>query len=136
VHELSATVGLRVGTDVQSVSDVAASLARYGDRYARRLFTDHELETCGTAADAAPRLAARFAAKEAVIKLLEPTQLVPTWRSIEVRTAANGAPSIALHDEAAELAQARGVGPVAVSLSHGAGVGLATAVSLVTGEEG
>jgi holo-[acyl-carrier protein] synthase len=136
VHELSGNFALRVGTDVQSVTDVAASLERYGDRYTRRLFTDHELETCGRALEAAPRLAARFAAKEAVIKLLGPTHLVPAWRSIEVRTAADGAPSIALHGEAAELAHERGVGPVAVSLSHGAGIGMATAVSLVITEEG
>ena len=127
---------LRVGTDVQSVGEVAALLERYGARYTRRLFTEHELATSGSQPRSAERLAARFAAKEAVIKLLAPTRTVPPWRSIEVRTASSGAPSIELHDEAAELARERGVGAISVSLTHGAGVGMATAVSLVTTDEG
>ncbi len=125
-------VSVRVGTDVESVADVAAALAHYGVRYTRRLFTESELRDCdGPVVVTAPRLAARFAAKEAVLKLLTPTdENAPSWRSIEVRTAANGAPSIQLHAEAAELAAEQGVGPISVSLSHGAGIATATALAL------
>jgi holo-[acyl-carrier protein] synthase len=131
-----------VGTDVESIADVATALERYGDRYARRLFTDYEITICGgSVAAAAPRLAARFAAKEAVMKLLsptddDPTEKVPRWRSIEVRTAANGAPSIQLHSEAADLAREQGIGPLSLSMSHGAGIGMATVVALATTDRG
>ena len=128
---------VRVGTDVESIADVAAALDRYGDRYARRLFTEHEIATCGgLSAAAAPRYAARFAAKEAVMKLLSPIDSVPRWRSIEVRTAANGAPSIRLSDEAAALARHQGLGPLSVSMSHGAGVGMATVVAMAPTDRG
>jgi holo-[acyl-carrier protein] synthase len=128
---LHADLGVRLGTDVESIASVAESLERYGNRYASRLFTEHELTTCGgSTPDAAPRLAARFAAKEAVLKLLSPRDEIPRWRSIEVRTAANGAPSIVLHDEATRLANEQGIGTIALSMSHGAGVGLATVVAL------
>jgi holo-[acyl-carrier protein] synthase len=127
---------IRVGTDVESVADVASSLTRYGDRYTRRLFTEAEVRSCGPRVEsAAPRYAARFAAKEAVLKLLAPTDAIPPWRSIEVRSEPSGAPSIVLHDEAAELARRRGVTHIALSLSHAAGVGLATAVALI-GDQG
>jgi holo-[acyl-carrier protein] synthase len=125
------TMDVRVGTDVEAIADVAAALERWGDRYARRLFTVAERAECG---DAAPRLAARFAAKEAAIKVLAPDEnMIPRWRSIEVRTAANGAPSLTLYDEAADLARKRRLGPISVSLSHGAGIGTATVVALTEG---
>jgi holo-[acyl-carrier protein] synthase len=92
------------------------------------LFTVAERAECG---DAAARLTARFAAKEAVLKLLAPDDdMIPRWCSIELRTAPNGAPSLLLHDEAAELARRRRLGPMSVSLSHGAGIGTATVVAL------
>ena len=122
-----------VGTDVESVADVAASLARYGERYTRRLFTPGEIsDSGGTLAGFAERLAARFAAKEAVIKLLSPTDTIPRWRSIEVCTAPNGAPWLRLVDEAEDLARERHVSMISVSMSHGVGIGLATVVALTT----
>jgi holo-[acyl-carrier protein] synthase len=128
---------VRVGTDVESVAEVAASLERYGDRYTRRLFTHQEVASCGSLSrSAAPRLTARFAAKEAVLKLLAPTDMVPRWRSIEVRTLPNGAPCLELHDEAAELARARGLGPISLSMSHGAGIAMATVVALAATDQG
>src|SRR5882724_396454 len=124
------TMDVRVGTDVEAIADVAAAMDRWGERYARRLFTDLERADCG---GSAPRLTARFAAKEATMKLLTPDAVVPRWRSIEVRTTASGAPLVVLHDEAAELARRRRLGPISVSLSHGAGIGTATVVALAEG---
>ena len=68
---------IRVGTDLTCVADVASSIERFGDRYLRRLFTDHELDATGGAPE---RLAARFAAKEATVKVLRPTGAQPDWR--------------------------------------------------------
>jgi holo-[acyl-carrier protein] synthase len=124
------TIDVHVGTDVEAIADVAAAIDRWGRRYTRRLFTEAEHAECG---DSAPRLTARFAAKEAAIKVLAPDDVVPRWRSIEVRTSPNGAPSLVLHDEAAELARQRRIGSMSVSLSHGAGVGTATVVALGQG---
>ena len=66
---------LRVGTDVVDVSEVAGSLQRLGDRYARRVFSEDELAVWrleGATARAATDLAERFAGKEAAIKVLAP----------------------------------------------------------------
>jgi holo-[acyl-carrier protein] synthase len=121
---------IRVGTDVQSIDEVAAAIERYGDRYTRRLFTSHEMSCCpGTSQQSAPGLAARFAAKEATLKALRPTEKVPRWTSIEVRRAAGGWCELELHDEAAELADEAGLSSFSLSISHGAGIGAATVVA-------
>lgn len=122
---------VRVGTDVQAIAEVESSLARFGARYTHRLFTEHEVSSCGgVSLAAASGLAARFAAKEATIKVLRPTDIVPRWRSIEVRRQPEGWVELHLFDEAAELAESEHIGELSVSLSHGAGIGTATVVAL------
>jgi holo-[acyl-carrier protein] synthase len=121
---------VRVGVDLTDVAEVAESLERFGDRYRRRLFTEHELASCPDAPSlAAPGLAARFAAKEAALKVLRPTGARPPWTSIEVRRHENGWCDLALHGEAARLARAEGLGPMAVSLTHEAGMAAAVVVA-------
>ena len=122
-----------VGIDVESIAEVADALARHGSRYTDRLFTAAEVAASGGLVPAAaPSLTVRFAAKEAVLKLLRPDAVVPGWRSIEVCTAEDGTPSIRLHGDAADLAERRRIGSISVSLSHGAGIGTATVVAMTT----
>lgn len=121
----------RVGVDLASVAEVERSLRHFGDRYARRLFTDHELASVAGSDDPAASLAARFAAKEAVIKVLEPSGSRPAWRDIEVRRRRNGACRLRLHGRAASLAHARGIAGMSVSLSHEAGLAVAVVAASV-----
>jgi holo-[acyl-carrier protein] synthase len=119
-----------VGTDIQSIDEVRQSLSEFGTRYTDRLFTAHELECSGGSGPAAaPGLTARFAAKEAALKVLRPASVIPRWRSIEIVRDDSGACEIELHNEAAQLAEQCGVISLTVSMSHGAGVGLATVVA-------
>lgn len=119
-----ATGALRVGCDVVAVERVAALLAR---RTGARdlLFTGSEQADAvrdGVDADdpvALRRLAARFAAKEAAVKLLGRPRLA--WTDLEVRSDADGAPSLWLHGTRLD---------VAVSLSHDGDVALATVAGL------
>jgi len=107
-----ATVG--VGVDVVDVARFALALERR-PRLADRLFTDAERLD----AHAQPeRLAARFAAKEAVLKTLRSGIGAAPWRSIEIRRDQSGEPSVHLHGAAASLARRRGVRRLHVSLSH------------------
>lgn len=118
---------VRVGVDVLAVDEVADSVERFGERYLRRVYTDHERASC---AGAPSGLAARFAAKEAALKVLRPTGARPDWRSIEVVRQPEGACDIRLHGTAARLADDAGLGPLAVSLTHDAGVAAAVVVAL------
>lgn len=108
-----------MGIDIVSVDDVDASIRRFGDRYLQRVFTAHELETCaGTEGPSASRLAARFAAKEAVLKVLRPGDISPLWREVEVWRHESGWCDIRLHGSAADLAAQAGIGDLAVSVTH------------------
>jgi holo-[acyl-carrier protein] synthase len=131
---------VRVGVDVVAVAEVAESLHAHGHRYLERVFTPHELACCRSGTDdgyAAESLAARFAAKEAVLKVLRPVGARPEWRSIEVHQAAGGWCEVRLTGRAADLAARAGVTDLAVSLSHEPAVAAAVAAaSCQVGNEG
>ncbi len=100
---------IRVGIDLTSVTGVQESIGTHGDRYLERVYTDAELAECRTGAGMdAERLAARFAVKEAAMKVLRPSEhdAVP-WTEIEVRHAdASDAVEVGFSGRAAELAAA------------------------------
>jgi holo-[acyl-carrier protein] synthase len=112
-------MGLRVGVDLARIDEVASSISRFGDRYLKRIFTPHELECCqGEPTAAAAGLAARFAAKEATIKVLRVQGAQPDWRSMEVWRDQTGFCEIRLTREAARLAAEESIQDMAVSLTH------------------
>ncbi len=124
---------VRVGTDVESIADVAEALSSFGARYADRVFTRHEIDSSGgMSARSAPGLAARFAAKESVLKILRPDDQVPGWHDIEVVRHDTGYCTLALSGTASRLAGEQGLHSFDVCLSHGAGVGTATVVAMAT----
>lgn len=110
---------LQVGIDLVRVSRMAESLALFGDRFMRRVFSDDEI-AYATAAPAltAERLAARFAAKEAAVKALRVVERGVAWRDIEVRRTATGACELALSGAVGDLATSLGAEEFAVSLTH------------------
>ncbi len=105
----------RVGCDVMAVQEVADSLASFGDRYLRKVFTTGEIDDCQ--GGNVHGLAARFAAKEAVIKAFaEPGTPFPL-REIEI-THDGPLPRLRLTGSMAERAQRQGWLSSSVSLSH------------------
>lgn len=127
---------LRVGIDMVQVSEVQECLERFGDRYSRRVFTDHEIECCrGEPHTQAAGFAARFAAKEAMLKVLRPVEHNPEWRSIEVRRHPNGWCDMHLHARAAALADEAGITEVAMSLSHEGDLAIAIVAALGSGPD-
>lgn len=128
-------VSVAIGVDLVEVAQVAAALETFGERYLRRLFTASEIDACRRLGGgfATERLATRFAAKEAALKMLEPApHEVPEWHEIEVRSLPSGASEIALVGAAARLAARRAIRSVAMSASHEGG--FATAVAIGWGE--
>jgi holo-[acyl-carrier protein] synthase len=120
---------LRVGIDLVQVATVAESLHEHGDHYLRRVYTAQEIADCSRDGAASPlRLAARFAAKEAAMKVLEPGDAAVSWPSIEVVRTAGGAPALRLHGPAADLAAAAGLTAFALSFTHEAAYAAAVVV--------
>ena len=88
------------GIDIAEVPRIAQALARHGDRFLQRVFTEGEIRYCDSKANRVERYAARFAAKEAGSR--QP----------------GGRPTITFHGKAAEFAARLGAVHVALSLSH------------------
>lgn len=109
---------MRIGVDAQPVAEVRQSLSDHGDHYRRRLFTEHELAACASVDREAEGLAARFAAKEAALKVLRVGSRMPAWTDIEVVREPGGWPRLALHGVAAQLAGEAGLTAFDVSLTH------------------
>ncbi len=120
------------GVDIVPVERIASMLEEHGERFLSRIFTEQERSY----ADANPKrriehLAARFAAKEAVMKALGTGWGEGVgWKDIEVQRAVSGAPSVALHGKAAAVAAGRGLGEWRLSLSHGGGFAIASVVAM------
>jgi len=102
-----------LGMDLIGIARIERALDRH-PRLARRLFTDGELDYAASFARPGRHLAARFAAKEAVVKALA---LEPGARLRSIEVIAGSPPEVRLHDEIGELAAERGL-TVTVSLTH------------------
>lgn len=111
---------LTTGVDLIEIDRVKRVLARHGDRFLERVFTQTEVLYCrGRPSE----LAARFAAKEAVSKALGVGMRMMSrdgidWRDAEIVGDVRGKPLIRLHGRAAERAKELGLTEWAVSLSH------------------
>ena len=107
---------VRVGCDVAPVEEVRDSLATFGDRYLRKVYTASEIDDC-QGPNRAHRLAARFAAKEAVIKAFAEPDMPFPWREIEV-TRDGPLPLLRLSGALAQRARRQGWLSSSLSLSH------------------
>src|ERR1700728_1045354 len=107
------------GVDLIEIERIAHSIERYGERFLRRIYTDHEIAYCMSKRSFAESFAARFAAKEAGAKALGTgISRGVSWKEFEVRRAASGKPSLVLSGRAAELAAGLGVARISLSLTH------------------
>jgi len=124
------------GIDLIEIARIERAVARWGDRFLRHVYTAAELAACR---ERAASLAARWAAKEAVAKLLgvglrglgaaaKPRDAV-AWTEIEVLSDPHGRPALTLYGSAAERFNALALGPIALSLSHTREHAIASAVA-------
>jgi holo-[acyl-carrier protein] synthase len=118
-----------IGIDAVEIGRFRRVLARR-PALAGRLFTDGERAYGARHADPAASLAARFAAKEAVMKALGVGLGAFAFCDVEVVSAASGAPGLVLQGGAASLAARQGVSDWRLSLTHTADLAQAVAVAL------
>jgi holo-[acyl-carrier protein] synthase len=120
-------VGL--GTDLVEVGRFRLALERRA-RLGERLFSDAERAYAFRQRDPAKSLAARFGAKEAVMKALGVGLWKFAFRDVEVVRLQGGAPTLALFGRAADLASGRGVRGWQLSLTHTDTMAMAVAIAL------
>ena len=118
-----------IGVDICKVERLSESLARFGARMEKRLFTEDELTYCRGHKDPMPHLAARFAAKEAASKALGTGIAAGVgWTQIEVVQPGGRVPTLRLTGVARERFEAIGATASHLSLSHDAGLAVACVV--------
>jgi holo-[acyl-carrier protein] synthase len=117
-----------IGVDLVEVDRMRRTLART-PALVERLFTDAERAYCERRRDPTERFAARFAAKEAVMKALGVGLGAVGWHEVEVVRAESGRPSLALSGRAADLAAELGVVRWHLTMSHTTRVAEAIAVA-------
>ena len=118
-----------VGTDVVEIGRVEKALARFGERFARRILCEPELKRFATHRLPAAYLAKRFAAKEAFTKALGTGIHAPAnWHGVWVTNLKSGKPVLEFSSALKELLAKRGVTHAHVSLSDERGVAFATVI--------
>jgi len=115
-----------LGIDLIDIDRIAQALDRHPQRFRRRILTDREDRYCGERVE---RIAGRWAAKEAVSKVLGLGVRGVGWREIEVLPNYAGQPQVLLHGRAAARAARLGIGEVTVSISHERRMAVAVAIA-------
>src|SRR5580765_3057507 len=107
------------GVDIAEVGRIKAAIKRFGERFLKRVFTPAEAHYCLGKPNAAERLAARFAAKEAGMKALGTgLRFGITWHDLEVVRLPGQRPILKFSGKAAEFAARLGCKRTHLSLSH------------------
>jgi holo-[acyl-carrier protein] synthase len=120
-----------IGIDAAEIDRIRSTIARYGDRFICRIFTEQEIAYCRRHRDPAPSFAARFAAKEATMKALGTGHSRGVlWRDVEV-VRRGGPPTLRLHGGAARRFAELGAVDSHLTLTHARD--LAIAHVLLTG---
>jgi holo-[acyl-carrier protein] synthase len=118
-----------LGIDIIKVDRIRASLARFGERFSKRVLTVNEQRYVRARPET---FAGRWAAKEAVSKVLGLGVRGIGWRDIEIERLPTGQPAVRLHDRAAARAEQLGMDRIAVSITHESDYAVAIAFGIRT----
>ena len=116
-----------IGVDIVEIERVESAIKREGGRFLGRIYTEAELRTCQGRFSS---LASRFAAKEAVMKVLGIGGIGIAWREIEILTGEDGRPSVKLYGHALNKAEELNLKELSVSLSDSKQNAVAVAIAI------
>jgi len=119
------------GIDMIEIPRIQKALARWGEVFLRRIYTEAEIQRYRAKPSS---LAARFACKEAVMKLLGTGRRGVNWREIETLSHPSGRPVVRLYGRAKDKAQTLGVKEINVSLSHSKEYAIASVIGSTEAE--
>ncbi len=122
------------GIDLVDFPRIAEMFERHGQRFMDRVFTAAEQQYANANKNKMEKLAGRFAAKEAILKLLGTGWRGKiAWTDIEIINNEMGQPQVTVSGEVKEIARKLGIGDISVSITHTANFAIASATALTTG---
>jgi holo-[acyl-carrier protein] synthase len=124
------------GIDLVDCPRIEEMIKRHGERFVNRVFTVNEQAYAEANKNSIEKLAGRFAAKEAILKLIGTGWRGKiAWTDIEVINNSTGQPEITLRGEVEKLADKLGIKHISVSITHTANFAIASAVALAQSDE-
>ncbi len=114
-----------IGVDIIEIERIESAARQWGKRFLDRVYTEAELKICQ---DRFSSLAARFAAKEAVMKVLGTGAKGISWRGIEIMADVRGKPLVKLYGQAKSRAEELNLSEFSVSLSDTKQYAIAVAI--------
>lgn len=121
------------GIDLVDCPRIVDMVNRHGERFIDRVFTKAEQQYADSNKDRIEKLAGRFAAKEAILKLMGTGWRGKiAWTDIEVVNNPMGQPQVTLSGEVEKIAARLGIEQISVSITHTANFAIASAVALVS----
>lgn len=118
------------GVDIVEIARIRKSLENHSPRFEARIFTSGETDYCQNKAEPAIHFAARFAAKEAVMKCLGTgMDQGIAFKDIEVIRETSGKPRIRMHGKGKELSRELGIKAIHISISHDKKYAVAQAIA-------
>ena len=119
------------GIDLVDFPRIEEMIKRHGERFLDRVFTASEQAYAESNKNGTEKLAGRFAAKEAILKLMGTGWRGKiAWTDIEIINNPSGQPEVTLTGEVKKIAADLGVGHISVSITHTANFAIASAVAL------
>jgi holo-[acyl-carrier protein] synthase len=108
-----------IGTDIVECLRVGRMIEEHGELFLLRVYTEREVRDCQSRQRATEHFAARWAAKEAILKCLGlPWRRGLSWTDMEVRVEANSKPRVLLCGAAKDIAHDQHISDIFLSLSH------------------
>jgi holo-[acyl-carrier protein] synthase len=125
------------GIDLVDFPRIEEMVNRHGKRFLNKVFTATEQAYAEAHKNGIEKLAGRFAAKEAILKLMGTGWRGKiAWTDIEIVNNPAGRPEVTLRGEVEKLAEELGIEHISVSITHTANFAIASAVALVQSNEG
>lgn len=106
------------GIDIINVNRVDRLLARFPEKFSRRIYTAEEISYCQQQSVPGESFAARLAAKEAIYKVMSPCLEVLRWREINITCKNGGKPKVELRGRTNLVSQEMRITNWQISLSH------------------
>ena len=117
-----------IGIDIVEIERIKKARGKWNNKFLKRIFRDKEIEYCNSNRLKYQHFAARFAAKEALIKALGESL---NWKDIEVIKNEEESPQIKLHGKAKKIMAGKGIKKVLLSLSHSKEYAIAQVITQV-----
>jgi holo-[acyl-carrier protein] synthase len=124
------------GIDLVDFPRIEDMVKRHGGRFLDRVFTAAEQAYADANKNNIEKLAGRFAAKEAILKLVGTGWRGKiAWTDIEIVNTETGQPQVHLTGEVKKIADRLGITQISVSITHTANYAIASAVALAESNE-